>query len=485
MKRREFLKKGLGGWAGLQFCGSRWHCRASTSVPTRRPNIIFILADDLGYGDLGCYGQRKIRTPHLDGMAVEGMRFTEHYSGSSVCQPARCSLMTGRHTGHATIRENSVRPLAHDDVTIAQVLQKAGYRTGLVGKWGLGEEGSRSTPDKAGFDFWCGFLNQGVAHFYYAPWIWRNGEKIQIPENANGGTGLYVHDLFTREALSFIEENRSRPFFLYLAYTIPHAEMAVPEDSLREYRGTFPERPKKEAGGGGGGYGTGLPGYCAQATPNACYAAMVSRMDRDIKKIVDALKKHGLDEDTLVVFTSDNGPSGEGGNSMAFFDSNGPLRAQKASLYEGGLRVPLIARWPGTIRPGSVSKHISAFWDFYPTFVELAGAAVSERSDGISLAPMLRGDRAAQQKHEFLYWELGRKRAQAVRMGQWKGLRFLEEDRFELYNLEEDIGETNDLSQEYPQVAAAIVRAMDSAHTPSTLFPLPRERTERKPGTEK
>jgi arylsulfatase A len=476
MRRRDFIKLvGISGTTiALDAYGKSDLSQTRKSV-RKKPNIIFVLSDDLGYGDLGCYGQDKIKTPNLDRMAAEGMRFTDHYSGSAVCAPARCALMTGKHTGHATIRENSLEPLDAKDITIPQLLKKAGYTTGLVGKWGLGEYGSISVPTKVGFDYFYGFLNQGVAHFHYAPWVWKNETKIMIPENADGKRGIYIHDLFTDEACKFIERNRQSPFFLYLAYTLPHAEMAVPEDSLSQYKGNFPERPKKE-GGGGGGYGTGLPGYCGQETPNACYAGMISRMDRDMGRIFKRLKELAIDEDTIVIFTSDNGPSGEGGNDIKYFNSRGPLRDQKGSLYDGGIRVPMIARFPGTIKAGSTSKHISAFWDFMPTFMELAGIADVAQTDGISMAATLLGHSEQQKAHLYLYWELGRQNAQAVRMGPWKGLYFITEDRLELYDLERDPEEKQNIAADHSVIVKKIRQIMQEAHSPSRLFPLPSDK---------
>ncbi|MBC8481962.1 MAG: sulfatase-like hydrolase/transferase [Planctomycetes bacterium] len=472
MKRRDFLKyAGVSGLAMSVGACDKVELPLSDKEKNRKPNIIYILADDLGYGDLGCYGQDKIKTPNIDRMAAEGMKFTDHYSGNAVCAPARCSLMTGMHPGHATIRENSQLPLRPNDVTVAQLLKKAGYATGVVGKWGLGEEGSISVPNKVGFDYFYGYLNQGVAHFYYTPWIWENDKKIMIEENANGKRGVYTHDLLTKEALSFISKSKDQPFFLYLAYAIPHAEMAVPEDSLAEYKGKFPEKPKTKNEGGGGGYGTGLPRYGAQEYPNACYAAMISRMDGDVGRIFGLLKELGLDEDTLVIFTSDNGPSGEGGNSASFFDSNGPLRRQKASLYEGGIRVPMIARWPGKIKENTTSSFVSAFWDILPTCTDMAGVGIPPKTDGVSLVPTFLGDEV--QKHEFLYWELGRVKAQAVRMGDWKGLNFFVEGRFELYNLKEDIGEKNNIADKHPDIVKKIKAIMKKEHVPSQYFRLP------------
>ena len=447
-------------------------------VQKKRPNIIFILADDLGYGDLGCYGQETIKTPNLDQMAVEGMRFTDHYAGSTVCAPSRCALMTGLHTGHCWIRGNALVPLRPEDVTVAELLKEAGYATGIIGKWGLGEAGSTGIPNKQGFDYWFGYLNQRHAHNYYPEFLWRNEEKLPIegnklPAPEPGGWGrsveraTYSHDLFAQEALSFVERNRDKTFFLYLAFTIPHANneagqngMEVP--SLEPYADKDWPQPQKG------------------------HAAMITRMDSDIGRLFGKLKELGLDRDTLVMFSSDNGPHKEGGGDPNFFRSSGPLRGYKRDLYEGGIRVPMIARWPGKIKPGSISNHICAFWDFLPTCTELAGLKTPKAIDGISLVPTLLGQADKQKEHEFLYWEFHEQgKKQAVRMSfdpaqdgdDWKGVRLNvaknPDGPIELYNLKDDISEKHNVADQHPEIVAKIAEYMKLSHAPSEHWPLP------------
>lgn len=441
--RRSFLKQSLAVAAAPAVVRAQPGSRD-------KPNLIYILADDLGYGDVGCYGQDRIRTPSLDRMAAEGMRFTQHYAGSTVCAPSRCSLMTGQHTGHTWIRANGRAPIRPEDVTVAEVLQDAGYATGMAGKWGLGHVGTTGDPNRKGFDHFFGYVDQGRAHFYYTEYLWRNGEKVVLADNEGGKRGTYSHDLIAAEGLEFIRKNREGPFLLYLPYTIPHAEVVVPEDSLAEYRGKFPEKP--------------FPGghYCAQETPNAARAGMITRMDRDIGRVFALLKELGLDEDTLVMFSSDNGPCAAGGQDYRFFESQGPLRGIKRDLYDGGIRVPTIARWPGKIDPGAVSEHVSAFWDVLPTFAELAGVEPPADIDGISMAPALLGRGDEQKQHEYLYWE--HKGDQAVRMGDWKGVRNKGGD-IELFDLGADIGEKNDLAAGHPDIVARMRDMMKTATT--------------------
>lgn len=441
-------------------------------VGKHRPNVIYIMADDLGYGDLGCYGQTKIRTPYVDKMAAEGMRFMQHYAGSTVCAPARCSLMTGLHTGRCYIRGNATLPLRPEDLTVAEVFKQAGYHTGCIGKWGLGNINTTGHPNNKGFDYFYGHLDQLSAHFYYPDAsrpIWENQEDASL----DGQT--YSHDIFTEKALNYIRQNKDQPFFLYMAYTIPHAELVVPEEpDLVEYRKLdWPETP--------------WPGnhYGAQVTPRAAYAAMVTRLDRDTGRILKLLKTLGLDDNTLVIFTSDNGPHAEGGNDWAFFNSNGPFRGIKRTLYEGGIRVPFIARWPGTINPGTVSEHISAFWDFLPTCCELAGQPVPEDIDGISYLPELLG--RSQRTHDYLYWEFfehnGR---QAIRQDNWKMVRLnvnsyttkegyladVNPSNIKLYDLSTNIGEsdTQNLVSSHPDKAEELKSLMDQAHVYSPHF---------------
>lgn len=439
-----------------------------------RPNIVLILADDLGYGDLGCFGQEKIKTPRLDRMAAEGMRLTSHYAGHSVCSPSRCSLMTGMHMGHASVTGNGGR-LRAGDVTVAMLLKEAGYKTCMVGKWGLvGRPGHPGSPNQKGFDHFLGFDNQGFAHFYYPEFLWRSGEKVLYPKNhdlrVNGeyrkDAGTYSHDELVKEALGWVRRNRDHPFFLYVPFCIPHAELTVPEDSMKPYlKLGWPEKPRIEGVGntGGGknaGYGSQYTrGYCGQSHPHAAYAGMISRMDRSVGMILDLLEELHLAKDTLVLFSSDNGPSDEGGQTLRFFKSSGPLSGHKRSMHEGGLRVPTIARWPGRIKPGSVSDHPSAFWDFLPTACEVAGIAVPGKIDGISYLPELLGRTEAQRKHEYLYWPW------AIRVGKWK-LHPRGKDRYALFDLENDIGEKHDVAAQHPELVSRYSRYFQEGKQP-------------------
>jgi arylsulfatase A-like enzyme len=479
--RREFLKTvGLAA-ASVSVSSLLPSCAGMSETATvqkKRPNIIFILADDLGYGDLGCYGQETIKTPNLDQMAVEGMRFTDHYAGSTVCAPSRCALMTGLHTGHCWIRGNALLPLRPEDVTVAELLKKAGYQTGIIGKWGLGEAGSTGIPNKQGFDYWFGYLNQRHAHNYYPEFLWRNEEKLPIegnklPAPEPGGWGrsveraTYSHDLFAQEALSFVERNRDKTFFLYLAFTIPHANNEAGQKGM--------EVPSLEP------YGDR-----DWPDPQKGHAAMITRMDSDIGRLFGKLKELGLDRDTLVMFSSDNGPHKEGGGDPNFFRSSGPLRGYKQDLYEGGIRVPMIARWPGKVKPGSISNHICAFWDFLPTCCELAGIETPQGLDGISMLATLLGRTDQQKKHEFLYWEFHEQgKKQAVRMSfdrvqdgdDWKGVRLNvakdPDGPIELYNLKDDIGEKHNVAEQHPDVVVKIADMMKQSRTPSENWPLP------------
>jgi arylsulfatase A len=495
--RRDFLK--IIGLGGLAAASGPVACRKE-AVAAKRPNIVLILADDLGYGDLGSYGQTKIRTPHLDRIAAEGLRFTQHYSGSPVCAPARCTLLTGKHTGHAYVRDNDEmremgdvwndpslegqRPLPEGTVTVGALLQRAGYRTGAIGKWGLGGPGTTGEPNRQGFDHFYGYLCQRQAHNFYPDHLWRNGEKEMLEGNAyfsprqkfpedkdpadprsydayKGQT--YSFDVMLDAALRFIRESQDRPFFLYFAPTIPHLALQVPEDSLAEYEGAFPETPY-----------LGDKGYLPHPKPRAAYAAMITRMDRGIGRIMDLLRELGLDEDTLVFFTSDNGPTFDiGGADSPFFRSAGDFRGLKGSLYEGGIRIPLLARWPGTIAAGATSGHISAFWDFLPTLAELAGAATPADTDGLSFLPTLLGKAGKQKEHDYLYWEYARK-SQVVLIGRWKALRRDPRSEIEVYDLERDPGELQNVAAHHAQIVARAREIMVSGRTESKYFPLDR-----------
>jgi len=432
------------------------------------------MADDLGYAEVGCYGQRKIRTPSIDRLAAEGMRFTQFYSGSPVCAPSRSALMTGRHSGHGYIRNNSEvqpegqKPIPDAAVTIAELLKARGYRTGAMGKWGLGPPGSEGDPNKQGFDLFFGYNCQRHAHNHYPTYLRRNQEVVRLEGNTAGLTGRqFSHDLMETEALGFIRENKERPFFLYLPFIIPHLAIQVPEDSLAEYAGKWDDPPYD-----------GKNGYLPHPHPRAAYAAMVTRMDRSIGRIVEQIEQLGLGKDTVFFFTSDNGPTYDrlGGTDSTFFESAGPFRGLKGSVYEGGMCVPFIARWTGKIRPGTKSDLPSANWDALPTLCELAGAKPPADIDGISLAPTLL-NKGKQQRHEYLYWEFPAYGVQqAVRMGDWKGVRQRMGQgnlEIELYNLASDVGETKNVAAAHPEIVGRIRKIMETARVPSEVFPLP------------
>ncbi len=435
---------------------------ASTeSSDTSRPNIVFILADDLGYGHLGSYGQQDIDTPELDRLARDGLRFTQAYAGSTVCAPSRSVLMTGQHTGHTTVRANfgpdgGRIPLKDEDTTVAEVMKSAGYVTGMIGKWGLGEPGTTGLPNDQGFDHWFGFLNQHNAHSFYPPYLWRNDRIVYYNENENGQRQTYVQDLFIEDALQFIRSNKDRPFFLYLPFTLPHTELAAREDMVKKYRGRFDEVsfPSKD-------------GRPPVKEVKATYAAMVSTLDHDVGRIMRELEELGIAENTLVIFTSDNGAATEDGAVAEYFNGSGPLRGIKRDLYEGGIRVPLIVSWPGKIAAGAVddSSHV-VFWDFLPTFAELAGAVMPENLDGISITPgLLNGATVGNDRP--LYWEFRQKphseMKQAVRWGRWKALRLGEQANLEIYDLEADPGESEDVAAQHPELVEKFESYLETA----------------------
>jgi arylsulfatase A len=446
---------------------------AKQAATPARPNILLIQADDLGYGDLSAYGQSRFQTPALDRLAREGIRFTQYYSGSTVCAPSRAALMTGRHTGHAWIRGNGEIPLRAEDVTIAELLQKSGYRTAVIGKWGLGTPGTTGEPGKKGFDHSFGFLDHRHAHRQYTDHLWRNGQKVETDLNRD-----YVNDLFTKEATEFISRDDKRPFFIYMNYTVPHAELRVPEDSLAPFRDRLlPEKPfaneKADATPTGAQFDARSLGYRSQPTSHAAFAAMITRMDRDIGSLAELLKTRGIDRQTLIMFVSDNGPHQEGGGDPVFFKSSGGLRGIKRDLYEGGIRVPMIARWTGTIPAGKVSDHAWAHWDMLPTLTQLAGVASTtpEGLDGVSMARALRGD--AQPAHDFMYWEFHERGfQQAVRMGNWKAVRLKKDAPLELYDLAKDPSEQHDVAAANPEVVAKITTYLSTARTESERWPV-------------
>lgn len=464
-----------------------------TSRP-ERPNFVFILADDLGWGELGCYGQQKIRTPNLDRMAAEGIRFTQFYCGSPVCAPSRCVLLTGKHSGHAYIRDNSEvqpegqLPIPDEEVTLAELLKAEGYVTGIIGKWGLGPPQSTGDPLRQGFDFFFGYNCQRHAHNHYPVFLYLNHERVMLgnpdfPAHQRFPEGLdpndranyarysgtqYAPDLMAKEAVDFIRRNKDRPFFLYFATTLIHLALQVPEDALAEYLGKFPEAPY-----------LGDRGYTPHFAPRSAYAAMVTRLDQHVGMILQALDELGLAEKTVVFFSSDNGPIfgpgvetlGVRGFGEDFFGSTGPLSGRKGTVYEGGIRVPFIVRWKGTIPAGRVSDHIGGFQDVLPTVLEIVGREPPADCDGISFLPTLLGQ-AGQREHEYLVWEFyGYGGQQAVRMGRWKGIRVNcykdPNGPLRLYDLETDIGETTDVADRYPEIVARMEEILVREHAPS------------------
>lgn len=448
-------------------------------------NVIYILADDLGYGDLGCTGQARFATPNIDSLRAGGMLFTQHYSGCAVSAPSRSALLTGQHTGHTYIRGNREMkegegqlPLPDHTYTMAEMFRSAGYATACTGKWGLGYPGSEGDPLNQGFDDFYGYNCQLLAHRYYPDHLWHNRDRITLTGNAGYRRGDYAPDMIHEHTLSWLDSRGDDPFFLYYAIVQPHAELIVPEDSIiAAYRGRFEERPYK--GGAKGDYGQQMSkgGYCSQPETRATFAAMVARIDKYVGDIMALLREKGLDKNTIVMFTSDNGPHREGGADPDFFNSYGPYRGVKRDLYEGGIRLPLIAWAPGMIEGGSQNDHVCAMWDMLPTFAQIAGAKVPSGAavDGISILPALTG-RGRQRCHDYLYWEFhemgGR---QAVRMGRWKGVATNvmnpAKTRLELFDLETDPGERHDVAADNPDICSRLRGIMRSARTESPQFP--------------
>ncbi|PWJ57606.1 arylsulfatase A-like enzyme [Dyadobacter jejuensis] len=445
-----------------------------------KPNIVYILADDLGYGDLGCYGQQTIKTPNIDQLAADGMLFTNHYSGSSVCAPSRASLMTGKHTGNGYVRGNyetgplgfgACLELRDEDVTVGEILKQAQYETAVVGKWGMGMDGTTGEPKKQGFDYSYGYLNQGHAHNQFPAYLFRNGEKIQIPENQNLQQGAFSNDLFTKEALQFISKERETPFFLYLAYTTPHAEMTIPESAqYEEYKKIVKDKPFKNKASKVDGNEWA---YRSTDNPAAAYAAQVSHLDACVGKVVAELKAKGMDKNTIIIFSSDNGPHKEGGANPAYFNSSGGYKGMKRDLYEGGIHVPMIVKWPAKVKQGGKSDLISAFWDFLPTVADITGQTVDPaETNGISFLPTLLGQE--QPQHEYLYWEFHENPTtdQAIRKGDYKAVRHDPKGEIELYNLTTDRKEEKNIAAENPEIVKEMQIIFDKARTPSEFWKL-------------
>lgn len=438
---------------------------SATLGDVERPNIVFIMADDLGIGHVGCYGQEKIRTPHIDRLAAEGMRFTDFYCGANVCAPSRSVLMTGLHTGHTPVRNNGLfRYLYAEDVTVAEVLKSAGYATGGFGKWGLGEETTTGCAVDQGFDEWFGQYNQKHAHFYYPYFLWHGKQRFPLAENEGRRRERYAHDEIHAKALDFIRRHKDQPFFCYLPYILPHVELTVPADSLAEYAGKFPKIARDDP----------RPGYLGSEDAYAEFAGMVSRLDRHVGEVVGLVDQLGLKERTIIFFCSDNGPQGGAWTDIfvEYFDGNGPYRGAKGNFYEGGIRTAMIARWPGRVEAGSTSDHVGAFYDVLPTLAELGGAELTTATDGLSLVPTLL-DRGEQRRHEFLYWEQPLGAAglvTAVRMGDWKAIRPKPGGAWELYDLAGDPGETKDVAAEHPDLVARIEQIARQEHTPERAY---------------
>jgi len=431
---------------------SRREFLASAAVLTaqaqspRPPNVVFILADDLGYGDLGCYGQRMIQTPHIDALAAQGLRFTQVYSGSTVCAPSRCALMTGRHMGTATVRGNvnPHMPLTADEVTMPEIFKKAGYRTGAFGKWGLGiPPDMHAFPTRKGFDTFYGYLHQVHAHTYFPDMLWDNERESYLTGNFGGGRKSYSHDLITERALKFIDDNHDRPFFLYAPFTPPHGRFEAPDDS------PYSDKP--------------------WPAPARMIASIITRLDASVGMIVERLKKYGLDRNTLVIFTSDNGP---GGLSVRHLNSNGELRGIKRDMYEGGIRVPFIANWPGRIESGT-SHEVFASWDMLPTLAELIGQQPPAGIDGVSVLGAVMGRGPVPKPDRHLYWECHERGGfkQAVRWRNWKGIRLRPDGPVEVYDLDADIAETKNLASERPDITDRLKRLIEMSRTPSPAWP--------------
>lgn len=430
-----------------------------------RPNIIFILADDLGYGDLSCFGQANFSTPHLDAMAEQGIKLTSHYAGSTVCAPSRACLLTGKHTGHVYQRFNGEVQFREDphDLTVARILSQAGYQTAMIGKSGLScNSKDGGLPNRKGFDHFFGYVSHRAAHRYYPESLWMNGKLIEYPGNHGKHGEHYSGDLFLAETMIFLQQHADKPFFLHLSLQQPHADLAAPDEWKAPFLNKFEDQPTTD------GY------YRGELHPKATYAAMVTYLDDTVGKVRAKLRQLGVEQNTLIVFSSDNGPMSEGGWNAKNFASSGPLRGGKRDLYEGGIRIPTIACWPNTIQPGSQSNHPSAFWDFLPTACELAGADPPEDIDGISYLPTLLG-KQQQQEHEYLYWEFyemgGR---QALRRGNWKAIRLNVHANptgpLELYDLSKDLGEKANVADQHPEIVAQLAALMVDAHEDSPII---------------
>lgn len=454
-----------------------------------KPNIIVFLADDLGYNEISANGQKRFQTPNIDQIAKDGVRFTQFYSGHAVCAASRCSLLTGKHSGHSYVRENSEGvdfpekeriktedgffaqlPIPASEVTIAEVLKGAGYRTACIGKWGLGHPSNEGSPNRQGFDLFYGYISQWQAHNHYPTYLWRNDKKETLPGNdgrsLHGGT--YAADVMEKEALDFISGAKDQPFFLYFATPVPHVALQVPGDepSLPGFKEAYAEDPDYD----------GKRGYLPTSHPRATYAAMVTRMDRTLGRMRELLKRTGRSENTLIIFTSDNGATFNGGYDREFFGGNLPLRGGKAQLWDGGIRVPCVAAWPGKIPAGRTSDFIGANWDLFPTLTQTAGAEAPENLDGVSILPTLT-ESGRQTNRDHLYWETVAGGSQAIRFGEWKAIRMGAAKNanapVQLFHISADIGESRDVAAEHPDLVAKASEIFRTGRTPSQYFPFP------------
>ncbi|GIZ09709.1 arylsulfatase [Flavobacterium sp. UMI-01] len=450
-----------------------------TDEKIQKPNIIYILADDLGYGDLSSYGQEKFNTPNIDKLASQGMLFTQFYSGSTVCAPSRSALMTGMHTGHTFIRGNKEIqpegqfPIPDNTNTLAELLKEAGYVTGAFGKWGLGFPGSEGDPVNQGFDVFYGYNCQRLGHKYYPEHLWSNRDSIVLNENKNFANKLYAPALIHEKTIQFIEQNKDKPFFAYVASIIPHAELVAPKEQMEKYRNKFlPEKAfdgkftKEELRNGG---------YMPQKDSHAAFVAMIDLLDKQVGEIMNKVNELGIADKTIIVFTSDNGPHAEGGADPEYFNSNGPFKGVKRDLYEGGIRVPMIVKWPQKIKAGAKSDLVCAAWDVFPTVSDLLGLKTPKGLDGISLLPELLGNKQEQKQHEYLYWEFHEKGGrQAIRMGNWKAVKYNVFKKpnapIELYDLSKDKGETNNVAAQNPEIVEKMNGLLKTARTESTVF---------------
>ena len=465
MKQSKFLPLLAGALLPMVACQEK----TKEDLPTR-PNIVYLLADDMGIGDLGCYGQELIQTPTIDSLANAGLRFLNHYAGSTVSAPSRCCLMTGKHTGHAFVRGNVNDPASEggqpfdypipaEEVTVAEVLKDNGYMTGCVGKWGLGGPTSTGSPNKQGFDYFFGYLSQVTAHRYYPQSLWENETEVQLDH------AYYSHDLIVKKGLEFIERNADKPFFLYMPVTLPHADLDVPAEDLEMYDGKFDEKEYKNAA-------FPAKGYKPLTNPRATYATMVTKLDQTLKMVLETLEKKGISENTIVIFSSDNGVHSVGGHNPAFFNSNGGYRGIKRDLYEGGVHTPLVISWPKVIKEHREVAPTSAFWDFLPTVCDIIGAPVPEGVDGYSILPSITG-KGKQKEHDALYWEFYEKGGKkAVLKDNWKLIQqdIKKKPYWELFNLAEDPKESTNVLEQNPDKVKELKKIMEESHTPSSVY---------------